>query len=133
MIPHLTELNIYENIFSNHLTGNITLVDGYNIPQKLPIIGEETIECKMRMTGAPDDDKLIMSPPLMQVHDLADRFIREGKHSQQFTLKLVSEKFMSNLPIIIGVVTLIISVSVVSSLIVLFKPKQDKKSEDCDK
>ena len=97
LIPHLSELNIYENIFSNHLTGNITLVDGYNIPQKLPIIGEETIECKMRMTGAPDDDKLIMSPPLMQVHDLADRFIREGKHSQQFTLKLVSEKFMSNL------------------------------------
>ena len=88
LIPHLSELNIYENIFSNHLTGNITLVDGYNIPQKLPIIGEETIECKMRMTGAPDDDKLIMSPPLMQVHDLADRFIREGKHSQQFTLKL---------------------------------------------
>jgi len=40
---------------------------------------------------------------------------------------------MSNVPIIIGVVTLIISVSVVSSLIILFKPKQDKKSEDCDK
>ena len=40
---------------------------------------------------------------------------------------------MSNLPIIIGVVTLIISVLVVSSAIVLFKPKQDKKSEDYDK
>ena len=96
LIPHLVELNIYENLFSNHITGNITLTDGYNIPQKLPIIGEETIECKMKMPGL-DDEKLILSPPLMQVHDLADRFIKEGKHSQQFTLKLVSEKFMSNL------------------------------------
>ena len=40
---------------------------------------------------------------------------------------------MSNVPIVIGVVTLVILVSVASSLIVLFKPKQDKKSEDCDK
>ena len=39
LIPHLVELNIYENLFSNHITGNITLTDGYNIPQKLPIIG----------------------------------------------------------------------------------------------
>ena len=38
---------------------------------------------------------------------------------------------MSNLPIIIGVVTLIVSVSVVSSLIVLFKPKD--KAKDYDK
>jgi ABC-type lipoprotein release transport system permease subunit len=40
---------------------------------------------------------------------------------------------MSNVPIIIGVVTLVISISIISSLIILFKPKQDEKSKDCDK
>ena len=97
LIPHLVELNIYENIFSNNLTGHITLVDGYNIPQKLPILGEETIECKMRMIGTGEEDTLLFEPPSMQIHDLSDRFLREGKHSQQFSLKLVSEHFMSNL------------------------------------
>ena len=49
LIPHLEELNIYESIFSNYLTAHITLVDAVNLPVKLPIIGDETIHCKIKM------------------------------------------------------------------------------------
>ena len=39
LVPHLEELNIYEDIFSNYLHAHIILQDAFNIPYKLPIIG----------------------------------------------------------------------------------------------
>ena len=93
LVPHLEELNIYEDIFSNHLTGHITLQDAFNIPYKLPIVGEETIECQIRLEG--DDGKYIISPPLLHVHELSDRHLKTNQ-SQRFSLDLVSEQYMSN-------------------------------------
>ena len=49
LVPHLEELNIYENIFSNYLHAHLTLQDAFNIPFKLPIIGEETVDVAIRM------------------------------------------------------------------------------------
>ena len=93
LVPHLEELNIYEDIFSNHLTGHITLQDAFNIPYKLPIVGEETIDCAIRLEG--DDGKFIIDPPLLHVHELSDRFLKTNQ-SQRFSLDLVSEQYMSN-------------------------------------
>jgi hypothetical protein len=93
LVPHLEELNIYEDIFSNHITGHITLQDAYNIPYKLPIVGEETIDCAIRLEG--DDGKFIIDPPLLHVHELSDRFLKTNQ-SQRFSLDLVSEQYMSN-------------------------------------
>ena len=62
LIPHCEELNIYENIFSNAVTGHITLVDTVNLPFILPIIGEETINCQIRMEG--DDGSILLNHPL---------------------------------------------------------------------
>ena len=93
LVPHLEELNIYEDIFSNHMTGHITLQDAYNIPYKLPILGEETIDCAIRLEG--DDGKHIIDPPLLHVHELSDRFLKNNQ-SQRFSLDLVSEQYMSN-------------------------------------
>ena len=93
LVPHLEELNVYEDIFSNHLTGHITLQDAFNIPYKLPIVGEETIDCSIRLEG--DDGKFIIDPPLLHVHELSDRFLQTNQ-SQRFSLDLVSEQYMSN-------------------------------------
>ena len=93
LVPHLEEINIYENIFSNHLTGHLTLVDTFNIPYKAPIIGEETIGCRIRMKG--DSGEHIVNPPLMHIHDLRDRFMQTSTR-QRFSLQLVSEQCMSN-------------------------------------
>ena len=57
LLPHLDELNIYEDIFSNSIKGDITLNDAYNIPYKLPIVGEELIDCKITMEGDNGEDK----------------------------------------------------------------------------
>ena len=93
LVPHLEELNINESIFSNHLQAHITLQDSFNIPFKLPIIGEETIDVSIRLEG--DEGNTIINPPMLHVHDLSDRFLKTNQ-SQRFSLNLVSAQYMSN-------------------------------------
>ena len=51
LTTHLEELNLYEDIFSNTITGHLTLQEGYNLPQYLPIVGEESVNCNIKMAG----------------------------------------------------------------------------------
>ena len=94
LIPHLEEFNIYENMFENHLSAHITLQDAFNIPYKLPIVGEEVISCQIRLEG--DEGDFVISPPMFHVHELSDRFLKTNQ-SQRFSLDLVSEQYMSNI------------------------------------
>ena len=100
LIPHLEELNIYENIFSSSLTAHITLNDSVNLPFNLPILGEETINCKIRMEGdeASPKEPRIVKPPSLHIYNLSDRFLRtDNPDSERFSLDLISEQGMSNL------------------------------------
>jgi len=46
-----SDLNIYEDVFANCLTGNIQIVDGVGLMELVPIIGEETINIHVRTKG----------------------------------------------------------------------------------
>jgi len=46
-----SDLNIYEDVFANCLTGNIQIVDGVGLMELVPIIGEETINNQVRTKG----------------------------------------------------------------------------------
>ena len=93
LVPHLEELNIYEDIFSNYLHAHIILQDAFNIPYKLPIIGEETVDVSIRLEG--DDGDTVINPPMLHVHELSDRFLKSNQ-SQRFSLDLISAQYMSN-------------------------------------
>ena len=93
LVPHLEELNIFENIFSNYLHAHLTLQDAYNIPFKLPILGEETVDVSIRMEG--DEGPIIINPPMLHVHELSDRFLKTNQ-AQRFSLDLISAQYMSN-------------------------------------
>lgn len=45
---NVLEINIYEDIYSNFLTGDITFTDTDDIVQKLPVLGQEYLEFKVR-------------------------------------------------------------------------------------
>ena len=92
LVPHVEELNIYENIFSNYLHAHLTLQDAFNIPYKLPIIGEETIDVSIRMEG--DEGDFIINPPILHVHELSDRFLKTNQ-AQRFSLDLISAQYLS--------------------------------------
>ena len=95
LIPSLTELVIYENIFEPALKGNITFIDSHNLPYKLPMVGEETIDIDISLSGF-DDDSLSIQPPLFHVNSIRDREVVKPK-SQLITLELVSEQYMSSI------------------------------------
>ena len=94
LIPHLVELNIYENIFLPNLSANITLTDASNLPATLPIVGEEKIEVVYSL-AATDGKREKVSPALLHTHDLKGRFLKSPQ-SEQFTLDLVSEQYINN-------------------------------------
>jgi hypothetical protein len=53
VLDYLVELNIYEDIFSNFLTGSMMLSDSANIIKSLPIIGEEYLMVKITTPSFP--------------------------------------------------------------------------------
>ena len=98
LLPHLIELNIYENIFRSALTANLTLSDSHNIPAKLPIVGQETVDINIKFTGGSDgaDEKFVnIKPPPMHVNSVPTRNYNKPK-SQLFSLDMISEQYMSS-------------------------------------
>jgi len=100
--PYIQELSIYENIFRPALTATMVLVDSHNLPQKLPIVGEETVDIDIAMTGygdGADSEVYSIKPPPMHVNSLSARGLLDPNQpkAQRFTLDLVSETYMSSL------------------------------------
>ena len=99
--PFLIELNIEENIFKTSLTGSIVLSDSYNIPEKFPLVGEETVDINITLSGIDSKDSdlhLIVNPPRMHINSITGRyFTGKTPKAQMFTLELVSEQYMSNI------------------------------------
>ena len=95
LIPSFTELVIYENLFESSLRANLTLLDSHNLTYKLPMVGEETIEIDISLSGL-DDDSLSVKPPLFHINSIKDREFTKPK-SQIVSLELVSEQYMSSI------------------------------------
>ena len=94
LFPQLSELVIFENLFQPALTATLVLKEAHNLPYKLPIVGEETINIDI---GIKDflENKLRVNPPPFHVNTIKNRGPITPK-AQLLVLTLVSEKFMSN-------------------------------------
>ena len=53
---NVVEINIFESIFSNALTGSIILTDTNNLSDNMPIIGQEYISLKISTPGLKGDE-----------------------------------------------------------------------------
>jgi hypothetical protein len=99
LIPHLLEMSIYENIYRSSLTSTLVLNDSVNLPNKLALVGQETVDIDISMSGfdAGGEEEHILSikPPPMHVNALNNRAYNKPK-SQMFTLSLYSEQYMSS-------------------------------------
>ena len=93
------ELSVFENIFRPCMTASLALSDSQNIPYKLPIIGEETVDIDISIVGfdGVKEEKLFsITPPPFHVNSISARAVTKPK-AQIFTLDLISEQFMSSL------------------------------------
>ena len=97
--PHCQELSIFENIFRPALTATMVLVDSFNMPYKRPIVGEETVDIDIALTGygdGADAEAYSIKPPPFHVNSLTarDHFLPKA---HRFSLNLISEKYMSSI------------------------------------
>lgn len=81
----LVELNIYEDMFSSHLYGNMVLSDSRNLIENAPIIGEEYLVVKV---NTPTFEAKIAKT--FRVFKLSDRKIVRDNNTQLFTLHFAS-------------------------------------------
>jgi len=96
--PLLIELNIFENMFSPTLSGNILLSDSQNLIATLPIIGDEYIRIKAITPGFHDEDEIFRT---FKVYSITNRAITQDDRSQQYILNFCSsEAVLDNLQVI---------------------------------
>ena len=95
------ELNIYESIFKNSLTGSIVIGDAQNLVGKLELNGTERISFKLSTPGAKDDgirsivDASVETGHPFHVYKISDRQqINPG--TTVYTLHFGSREFMRN-------------------------------------
>ena len=99
LFPLFVELTIEESLFRSSLTGSLILADSFNVPEKLPIVGEETLDIDIVLAGIDakeGEPGLHIKPPPMHVNSIDSRYMTKPK-AQNFTLDLVSEQFMSSM------------------------------------
>lgn len=84
------ELEIYENIFSNVMTGSLTIQDKYNFTKNVPLIGKETIELTFK-TPSSDEVKKVFS-----VYEIEMNQRVPGKNETILVLKFASKQYTIN-------------------------------------
>ena len=98
LVPMFVELTIEESLFRSSLTGNLILADSFNLPEKLPIVGEETVDIDIALSGIDGREGqtgIHIKPAPMHVNSIDSRYMTKPK-AQNFTLDLISEQFMSS-------------------------------------
>jgi hypothetical protein len=97
--PFLQELSIYENMFQPALSANLIISDSHNMPYKLPIVGEETVDIDLSLTGFSDgydSETWSIKPPPFHVNSITQREHFMPK-AHRFGIDLISEKYMSSI------------------------------------
>ena len=94
------ELNIYESIYKNALTGSIVMTDTTNLIGNLPIQGTETLSFKITTPGASEQNHIIdatqKSGHPFHIYKLANKKqLKDGL--QLYTLHFGSREFMRNI------------------------------------
>ena len=95
----LIELTIEESLFKPTIFSEIVLSDSYNIPEKFPLVGEETLDIDISLAGVDAAEKETfhtIKPPPLHINNLNTRYFTAPK-AQRFTLDLFSEQHMSSI------------------------------------
>ena len=101
------QLNIYEDIFNNFISGNIELYDANDLPNFMPMMGEERLKIIFTrpdiVKGAPVEnpdakDKLPDYEMEFRIVKMSDRR-RVDERVQQYVLHFISEEVIKNLKV----------------------------------
>lgn len=83
----MSELNIYEDIFSNSLYGTLLMVDSRNLLKEFPIVGDEYLVVKIK---TPSTNSLISKT--FRIYSVTDRSIVRDLNTQTYVLHFTSRE-----------------------------------------
>lgn len=86
-----TEINIYENMFSNVLSGDIFIIDSLNLLAQVPIIGQEKLEITY-FTPILDKERTLE----FNIYKVSDRVLMRDR-CQSYALHFMSKEGIVNL------------------------------------
>lgn len=81
------DLTIYENLFSNSLTGTLTIIDKYNFAKNIPLIGKEKIELKFKTPSTDEIKKVFL------VSEIETNIRIPGKNETLLSFRFSSPQF----------------------------------------
>jgi hypothetical protein len=85
----MLEMNLYEDLFSNYLTGTITISDSLDLINYMPLVGEEKLQITYKTPGI--DDSIGLVDNTFYVTKITDRItVKEGQ--QAYVIHFVSEE-----------------------------------------
>tara|TARA_B100001063_G_C16730412_1_gene538957 strand:+ start:114 stop:1613 length:1500 start_codon:yes stop_codon:yes gene_type:complete len=95
----VVEMNLYEGINKNSVTGSLVIADSINLIGNLPIMGHERLSFKLATPGAHEESHIVdcsvSTGHPMHVYKLTNKKqINEG--TQTYTLHFASREFMRN-------------------------------------
>ncbi len=85
----MLEMNIYEDLFTNYLTGTISISDSLDLINNVPLIGEEKILISYRTPGSNDKTSLVENS--FVVYKITDRVLIKDK-AQVYVMHIMSEE-----------------------------------------
>jgi len=90
-----TEINLYESIYSNAVTGNIVIRDSKNFIQRYSIGGQETIAFNIYTPGAEGTDQIDLKTFPARIYKVSDK-VATLEREQVYTLHFTSKESIVN-------------------------------------
>lgn len=95
----ILEMNIYEDLFSNYMTGTITVSDSIDLINYVPLVGEEKLEIEYKTPTMSDGIGLIDNR--FYIHKISDRMLTK-ENAQVYIIHFMAEEAFSDLHMRIG-------------------------------
>jgi len=93
-----SEINIYEDLFNNTITGNIILIDSLNLLNKIPIIAQESITIRFKTSmDFSDLNEDGIKEITLRVSGISGKVLSPNRKSYVYTIELTSMVLMTDL------------------------------------
>ena len=96
----MMEINLYEDLFSFCMTGNVILADAANLISNLPIVGNEFITVKFRTPTLEDWPENVIQKTF-QVYAIYDRILNDDR-SQFYNISFISPEGYEDQTTVVG-------------------------------
>lgn len=91
---HLVTCNIYESVYSNFITGEVTIIDNSGLFELMPIVGDEKLEISFKTSPEYPGDNYTKTFRVVKCKDLETDEINSKK--RKYELLFVSEVAITN-------------------------------------